>query len=191
MLNWLGVAIGVAGVISVVPALKDLALGFGLLEIVWFAWLGCLHAAHEGTFSGGNMNSLERKAGPAIKEKVSLLWIVVMLNMVFADILTFITPGSLQEMMTGYAGELKITQGLLLVFAFLIEIPIIMILLSRDLNRKINRIANVAACVVTIAFVIGGGSRTAHYVFFAGIEVACMLLIVWKCIRWPKENSVG
>ncbi len=40
VLNWLGVAIGVAGVISVVPALKDLAYGFGLLQIVWFVWLG-------------------------------------------------------------------------------------------------------------------------------------------------------
>ena len=39
-LNWLGVAIGAAGVLSVVPALRDLAYGFGLLQIVWFTWLG-------------------------------------------------------------------------------------------------------------------------------------------------------
>jgi len=40
VLNWLGVAIGAVGVLSVVPALKDLAIGFGLLQIVWFVWLG-------------------------------------------------------------------------------------------------------------------------------------------------------
>jgi Domain of unknown function (DUF4386) len=39
-LNWLGVAIGAAGVLSVVPVLKDLAYGFGLLQVVWFVWLG-------------------------------------------------------------------------------------------------------------------------------------------------------
>jgi len=39
-LNWLGVAIGAAGLLSVVPALNDVAYGFGLLVIVWFAWLG-------------------------------------------------------------------------------------------------------------------------------------------------------
>ena len=39
-LNRLGVAIGAAGVISVVPALRDLAYGFGVLQIVWFVWLG-------------------------------------------------------------------------------------------------------------------------------------------------------
>ena len=33
-------AIGAAGVLSVVPALSDLAYGFGLLQIVWFVWLG-------------------------------------------------------------------------------------------------------------------------------------------------------
>ncbi len=40
VLNWLGVAIGAAGVLSVVPALNDVAYGFGSLQILWFAWLG-------------------------------------------------------------------------------------------------------------------------------------------------------
>jgi hypothetical protein len=40
VLNWLGVAIGAAGVVSIVPALRDLAYVFGLLQIVWFAGLG-------------------------------------------------------------------------------------------------------------------------------------------------------
>jgi hypothetical protein len=39
-LNWLGVAIGVAGVVSIVPPLRSLGYGFGLLQIVWFVWLG-------------------------------------------------------------------------------------------------------------------------------------------------------
>ncbi len=39
-LNWLGLVIGTAGVLSVVPALRDLGYGFGLLQIVWFVWLG-------------------------------------------------------------------------------------------------------------------------------------------------------
>jgi hypothetical protein len=36
LLNWLGAAIGTAGILSIVPVLKDLGLGFGLLQIVWF-----------------------------------------------------------------------------------------------------------------------------------------------------------
>jgi len=40
-LNYLGVVIGVAGLISVVPVLGELrGLIFGLGQIVWFVWLG-------------------------------------------------------------------------------------------------------------------------------------------------------
>jgi hypothetical protein len=40
VLNWLGACIGVAGILSVVPGLENLAYGFGALQIVWFVWLG-------------------------------------------------------------------------------------------------------------------------------------------------------
>lgn len=39
-LGWLGVVIGVVGLTSVVPPLHDAAVVFGLLQIVWFSWLG-------------------------------------------------------------------------------------------------------------------------------------------------------
>ena len=54
-LGWLGVAVGAAGVVSVVPALNDLAYGFGLLVIVWFAGLGVamLRTASRATAPAG------------------------------------------------------------------------------------------------------------------------------------------
>lgn len=39
-LNWLGILIGVAGIASAVPVLLDARYVFGLLQIVWFIWLG-------------------------------------------------------------------------------------------------------------------------------------------------------
>jgi hypothetical protein len=39
-MNYLGIIIGAAGVISALPALADVGLVFGLLQIVWFIWLG-------------------------------------------------------------------------------------------------------------------------------------------------------
>jgi hypothetical protein len=39
-LNWLGLLIAAAGLISNVPPLRDVAIVFGLLQIVWFAWVG-------------------------------------------------------------------------------------------------------------------------------------------------------
>jgi Domain of unknown function (DUF4386) len=39
-LGWLGLAVGTAGLLSIVPLLSAAAYAFGLLLIVWFAWLG-------------------------------------------------------------------------------------------------------------------------------------------------------
>ena len=39
-LNYFGVVIGVAGIVTVVPALEMVGIIFGLGLIVWFIWLG-------------------------------------------------------------------------------------------------------------------------------------------------------
>jgi hypothetical protein len=120
------------------------------------------------------------------RTRLSTLWVVVMFNMVFADILTFIKPGALQELWAGQAG-VQVTEGLLLVFAVLLEIPIAMIFVSRILKPEANRWANTIAAVITTLFVVGGGSIDLHYVFFAAVEVACMALIVW--FVWARRSS--
>ncbi len=117
-----------------------------------------------------------------IREKISILWIVVMINMIFADILSFMQPGFLNDIITGNT-PFEITQEILLIFAVILEIPIIMIFLSRILKAKTNRWANIIASVITIIFVVGGGSLALHYIFFATVEVVILLLIMmyaWK-----------
>jgi hypothetical protein len=121
-----------------------------------------------------------------IGTRISTLWVVVMLNMAFADIVGFIQPGGLQGM-TG-PGGMEITQGLLLAVAVLIEIPIAMIVLSRILKPGANRWANTVAAVITAVFVVGGGSmELPFYAFFAVVEVACMAMIVWSV--WARRRS--
>jgi hypothetical protein len=39
-LNYLGVVIGVAGILSALPGLGEVKLIFGAVQIVWFVWLG-------------------------------------------------------------------------------------------------------------------------------------------------------
>lgn len=39
-LNYLGILVGVVGIISTVPGLSDLAGLFGMSQILWFVWLG-------------------------------------------------------------------------------------------------------------------------------------------------------
>ncbi len=119
-----------------------------------------------------------------MKAKLSTFWVFVMFNMVFADIVGFLNPGALEEMIA-----MKPAPGLLLVFSILLEIPIAMIILSRLLRYSANRWANISAAVITILWVIGGGTMSVSYIFFATIEVACMLLIVWYAWMWPNPEG--
>jgi hypothetical protein len=40
MLNYIGLTVGATGVLTVIPGLSELGAVFGLLQIVWFAWIG-------------------------------------------------------------------------------------------------------------------------------------------------------
>jgi hypothetical protein len=119
-----------------------------------------------------------------MRSKLSTLWIFVMFNMVFADIVGFLNPGALENMMV-----MKPAQGTLLVFSILLEIPIAMIVLSRLLEHGANRWANIIACAITIPWVIGGGTISVSYIFFATIEIACMLLIIWYAWSWREPAA--
>jgi MFS family permease len=121
------------------------------------------------------------------KVLLSTLWIVVLFNMLKADILSLYIPGVFDEM-ARFAGDTPITQ-LMLGAAVMIEIAIVMILLSRLLPYKVNRWANIAASFITIVFIIGGGATYPHYIFIATVEVVCLLLIAWNAWRWPNSES--
>ena len=119
-----------------------------------------------------------------MKVRLSTLWVFVMFNMVFADIIGFLNPGALEEMMA-----MKPAQGLLLIFSILTEIPIAMIVLSRTSNYRINRWSNIIASIVTILWVVVFGKTDLSYLFFATIEVVCMLLIAWSAWNWTEPET--
>lgn len=131
-----------------------------------------------------------------IRTKISTLWIVVLFNMAFADIIGFAYPGALAELMAigtdgvtfGNTEGVVITPGFLLIAAIFVEIAILMIYLSRVLGRKMNRIANFAAAVLTAVFVIGGGSFKLHYIFFASIEIVILMVIVALAWGWSNDE---
>jgi len=121
--------------------------------------------------------------------RLSMLWVFIMFNMVFADILSFMYPGFLTEVMAGHAGGVKLTPGFLLVAAVLTEIPIAMIVLSRVLKHSANRWANMVASVVTIIYVVGGSATSPHGLFFAALEVGCAMMIAWSAWTWRSPDT--
>ena len=123
------------------------------------------------------------------RARLSAAWIYVMLNMIFADILSFMSPGALQQVLAGTADGIQITPAFLLVAAVVAQVPISMVLLSLLLPERTARWANIVAAVVTVAFVLGMGSATPHYVFLAALETFGCLAIVWWSWTWrPAEQ---
>jgi predicted anti-sigma-YlaC factor YlaD len=107
-----------------------------------------------------------------MRARLSTLWIVVMINILSADVFSFMLADITNE------APVKVSQLMMLVFAIPHELPIAMIFLSRVLKPRANRLSNIIAGVVTILYVIAGGSLTPHYIFFAAVEISAMLLII-------------
>jgi hypothetical protein len=128
---------------------------------------------------------------------LSTLWIFAVLNYIYADIYTLFFNPVLQPEVTrrfaeGYAGDIPITEGFVLVTAILMETAIAMVLLSRWLPYRANRWANILSGVLHTLFVawsLIGDTPSGFYVMFAAIEVACTLFIVWYAWTWPAAAN--
>jgi len=120
---------------------------------------------------------------------LSTLWIVVMINMLKADILSQFIPGSAEEVARTSASTGASIPQLMLVGAVMMEISIAMIILSRVLKYSANRWGNIIVSLITIAFVVGGGVSYPHYIFVATVEVVCLLLIIWLAWRWHNPEA--
>lgn len=139
------------------------------------------------------MNSLIKTAKRNTQVILILLWVFYALNFMYADVLSSLEPGVLQNELAGYVadGSIKITEGFLLGTAVMFEIPFLMIVLSWALKYKVNRWANIIAGALFIASQIGSlfmGKPSPAYIFYSTVEVAALLLIIWKAWRWRNTE---
>ena len=128
------------------------------------------------------------------KTILSTLWIFVIANYIYCDILSNMDPEILKVIIHEgqFPGLPPITQKFLLIAGILMEIPIAMILLSRVLEYKANRIANIIAGSIMTIVQIGSlfiGTTSLHYIFFSVIEISCTAFIVLYSIRWSIDKE--
>ncbi len=122
---------------------------------------------------------------------LSTLWIFVTLNYLYCDVLGFMDSELLKQYLTGIVNGLEINENFLFAGAILIEIPIAMVLLSRILNYRANRWANIIAGLIkTIVMILTMfvGTPTSYYLFFGIIEIATTSFIVWYAWKWTNPE---
>ena len=123
------------------------------------------------------------------KVLLSTLWIVVMINMLKADILSLYIPGAAEEVARTSATAGASIPQLMLVGAIMGQLGIAMIVLSRVLKYGINRWVNIVVGIVTIAYIWGGMASYPHYIFIATVETLCLLLIVGFAWTWRNIEA--
>lgn len=147
-----------------------------------------------------NTTEVSQRATTATSAKMNtrilliLLWVFYTVNFMYCDSLSSLEPGVLAMTMTGYTadGTVKITEGFLLGTAVMFEIPFLMIVLSWALKHRVNRWANIIAATLFIVAQVGSwflGVPSPMYIFYSTIEIAALLLIVWKAWKWRNSEA--
>jgi uncharacterized membrane protein len=126
------------------------------------------------------------------KVKLSTLWITASLSYLYCDVIGLMDPEMLEQYLAGNVNGLALTPGFLFGAAVLISIPILMVLLSRVLDYRASRWANIAAAtfmtaVQTLTLFIGW--PTPYYLYLSAIEIACTVLIVGYAWRWRETAA--
>ncbi len=125
-----------------------------------------------------------------IRGILSSLWIFFFVNHFFMGLHEFANPAFLEQLV---GGGFAVSDSLLLMAAITIELPIIMIVLSRVLPNKINWIVNILVAVFTIGLeIMNNPNPDLDNIFFLVAELIGFLTIIVISIRWRsrliKEN---
>jgi hypothetical protein len=124
------------------------------------------------------------------KSLLPFLWIYLTVNYIYCDVFTLHDAKFLEAFLTGDVGGMKITEEFLTIFAVIMQIPLIMIVLSKFLTFKLNKYFNIVAGIITTSVQIGtvimGG--TLYYLLFSFFEISTGLLIIYLAITWKKRQ---
>ncbi len=112
---------------------------------------------------------------------LAVLWICLMLNNLWGDVLRLISgvtkPGELMGV--------KASQGMWWAIAVLMVIPIIMAFLSLTLNSPVNRWANIIVPVIFIMLSLGSLPGEANwYRFILTLGIVFNVLTIWYAWNW-------
>jgi uncharacterized protein DUF6326 len=117
--------------------------------------------------------------------RLSWLWVFYMFNTAYIDINTLY-----YSVFINHHAEVHYTQTFLLGAAVLVEIPTAMVILSRMLRYRWNRLTNVIVGVLLTVIQIATlfvGTPTLAYGFISAILIATSGGIAWYAWNWSEQ----
>ncbi len=130
-----------------------------------------------------------------LKIKIAVLWIFLAVAMSASMVLYFMTPGAIDEIMSGTMEGLQINTGLLFFFSLFWLIPLAMAFLSVTLKDVANRKANIILGIIFTVFYVGHlfmhlmkGSLPLDHLVMCILMIILPALIFWYAWKWPKQK---
>ena len=125
---------------------------------------------------------------------LSALWTFLSVNYVFCDVVSGMEAVTVQAYLSGKAGNVAFTPGMLAGATLMMNLSFTMIVLPLVLPPRANRWANIAIGLLMALIQLGslgmGTPVTPHYWVSTVIEAATALGIFWLAFRW-RPGSAG
>ena len=124
-----------------------------------------------------------------VSAKLAATWTSFMFLYAYVDILNFLTPGVIEDILDGKVFEFDLSQTFSTTALTLMAIPILMVVLSMTLPARANRITNLIVASVQVpyaAFNVVGESWTYFYGLGVVLEVILLALILRYAWTWPR-----
>lgn len=118
---------------------------------------------------------------------LSILWIFVLLNMIFRDLHQFLSKGFIDQLINS-----NIPEAHMLLFGVILEIPILMVVLSKVFHPKANKWANIlAVCITAMGIFYSGASADLDDIFFGLVEIVALLIILRTAFQLPASLKLA
>jgi len=131
-----------------------------------------------------------------LKVKIAVLWIFLAVGMSATMLLLLMAPGTIEEVIAGEMGGMKISEGVLFMFSLFWLVPLAMAFFSVILKRAANRVLNIALglffavfYIVDMSGHISRGELFFTHLVVGGVGVIVAALIFLYALRWPKVTT--
>lgn len=121
-----------------------------------------------------------------IRLKLFALWLFVLLNIIFRDIHQMTLKSHLEMLLTGYYNGMEITDTIMLIGAFVVNIPIGMLLVSLLLKQKQSRVLNIMAAALMPFIILTSPPTDMDDILHLIVELIAVVAIIGTSVKWKE-----
>jgi len=92
-------------------------------------------------------------------------------------------------LLTGYFNGMKITDTIMLIGAFVVNVPIVMLLVSLLTKWKLSRTMNIAAASLMPFILLTSPPTDMDDIFHLTVELLAVVAIIWSSVKWKEHHT--